>query len=74
MAQASQYAMNRKQLSDSSGDNKPWVMRQVALKDLNEASSKYVIQMSAAGEVDAVGEITTWQSYVRPAMWVYIAE
>lgn len=74
MAQASQYAMNRKQLSDSSGDNKPWVMRQVALKDLNEASSKYVIQMSAAGEVDAVGERTTWQSYVRPAMWVYIAE
>ena len=74
IAQASQYAMNRKQLSDLSDDNKPWVMRQVALKDLNEPYSNYVIQMSAAGEVDAVGERTTWQSYVRPAMWVYIAE
>ena len=66
--------MNRKQLSDSSDDNKPWVMRQVALKDLNEPYSNYVIQMSAAGEVDAVGERTTWQSYVRPAIWVYVAE
>ena len=67
VCQATIYA--KREVDNKESENVPWVLREVG-----GWSDVYVMQIKETGEIDMQGALTTSYHYVRPAMWVNIAE
>ena len=67
VCQATTYA--KRKVGNKESENVPWVLREVG-----GWSDICVMQVKENGEIDMQGAWTTSYHYVRPAMWVNIAE